>query len=43
MNLCVEQQADLDKAGKVKSCFAKNCEHDIRSLSGGSFGNPDKH
>lgn len=29
MNLRAEQQANGDKAGKVKSCFACNCEHDI--------------
>lgn len=29
MNLCVERKADVDRAGKVKSCFACNCERDI--------------
>lgn len=29
MNLYVERKADVDKAGKVKSCFACNCERDI--------------
>lgn len=31
MNLCVEGKADVDKAGKVKSCFACNSEHDINA------------
>lgn len=31
MNLYVEQKAEVDKAGKVKSCFACNCEHDIKA------------
>lgn len=29
MNLCVEQKADVDKAGKVQLWFARNCEHGI--------------